>query len=176
MNKKVIKTLKELELFSKKHIIFNIPPEAGEYLSNLLSLHKPKKILEVGTGNGYSTLWIAGSCPDAQIITIELKESKAKEAESNFKKAALKNIKTIHGNALEILSNIHESFDFVFLDAIKKDYLKYFKIIMFNKNAIVVADNILTHSQQLQEYINYVRKNYKSELIEIGNGMEVTFL
>ena len=176
MDKKVLSVIQKMEAFGEKRFMFNIPREAGEYLETLLTIYKPKKILEVGTSNGYSTLWLAGSCPGALITTIELKKNKVEMAEENFKKAGLAHIQILQGDALEILPKLTESFDFVFLDAIKKDYLSYFKCISFNKNAIVVADNTITHSEQLKSYVDYVRKNYTSELVEIGNGMEITFL
>lgn len=176
MDKKVLSVIQKVEAFGEKRLMFNIPREAGEHLQTLLTIYKPTKILEVGTSNGYSTLWLAGSCPQSSIITIELKKNKVEMAEENFKKAGLTHIRILQGDALEILPKLTESFDFVFLDAVKKDYLSYFKCISFHKNAIVVADNIITHSEQLKNYVDYVRKNYTSELVEVGNGMEITFL
>lgn len=169
---KVKKLLRELEEFGKENRMFNIPKEAGEFLNLLVRIKKPKKILEIGTSNGYSTIWLG--LEGDEVVTIERDGEKRKLAKKNFEKAGLKNIKIIEGDALEILPKLNEKFDFVFLDAIKKNYIKYFKLIKFDKNAIVVADNILTHN--LKEYCDFVRKNYKSYLIKIGNGMEVTFI
>ncbi|MFH1591942.1 MAG: O-methyltransferase [Candidatus Woesearchaeota archaeon] len=172
MDKKILDLLEELERFGKERHMFNIPKEAGEFLNLLVKIKKPKNILEVGTSNGYSTIWLG--LDGDKIVTIEKNPEKLKLAKENFKKAGLKNTKVIEGDALEILHKLNEKFDFVFIDAIKKDYLNYFKLIKFNKGAIVVADNILTHN--LKEYCDFVREKYKSCLVKIGNGVEVTII
>src|SRR3989344_6307004 len=173
MDRRVMKILRDLEELAERRLFFNIPREAGEYLNLLIKINKPRTILEVGTSNGYSTMWLAEPFPETEVITIEIKKDKVKMAGKNFDSSGLHNIKIIHGDALQELPKINSYFDFVFLDAIKKDYLAYLNMIKLNKGAIIVADNILTHSEQLKDYINYVRTHYKSELIDIGNGMEI---
>jgi len=176
MEKKIEKLLKNLEALAERRPMFNVPREAGEYLNLLVKINKPKKILEVGTSNGYSTIWLAHDNPQTKITTIEIKEDKVRMAKKNIRKASLTNVEIIHGDAMQELPKLKESFDLIFLDAIKKDYLNYLKLLKLNKGTIVIADNILTHPSQVQEYVNHVRKNFKSELINIGNGMEVTIL
>mgnify|MGYP001591105020 CR=1 FL=1 len=58
----------------------------------------------------------------------------------------------------------------------KKDYLKYFNKIKLKKNAIVVADNVISHKEKVKEYVDYVRKNYESCFFEIGSGVEISFV
>ncbi len=176
MDKKVIKVLYDLEELAQRRLFFNIPREAGEYLNLLVRINKPKTILEVGTSNGYSTIWLAEPSPEIEVVTVEFRGDKVKMAEKNFKNAGLHNIKIIHGDALQELPKLNSYFDLIFLDAIKNDYLSYLKMLKLHKGAVIVADNILTHGEQLKDYVNYVRTYYKSELIEIGNGMEVTFI
>lgn len=174
MNKKIETLLSNLEEYNKKHFMFNILRETGEFLNFLIKIKKPKKILEVGTSNGYSTIFIASN--GFEVFTIEQDKEKIKLAKENFKKANLKNIKILEGNALEILKKLNEKFDFVFIDATKKEYLQYLKLIKLNKNAIIVADNIITHKEKLEEYTKYLRKHYKSFLLNNGNGLEITFV
>ncbi len=170
MNKKISDLLIKLEEFGKINFMFNIPRETGELLNLLVKIKKPKKILEIGMSNGYSTIWLAE--PGFPVISIEADPKKIILAKENFKKAGLKNIKILQGFALDILKNLKEKFDFVFIDATKKEYLGYFKLLKLNKNAIVVADNIISHN--IQNYHEYVNNNYKSQLIKIGSGIEVT--
>ena len=82
----------------------------------------------------------------------------------------------MEGDALEVLRKLDEKFDFVFIDATKKEYLKYFKLIKFDKEAVVVADNIISHGEKVQDYVDYVRKKYDSKLLTVGTGIEVTNL
>ncbi len=170
MNDNIRRLLEELEEFDKKNYVFNVPREGGEFLNLLVKLKKPKSLLEVGTSNGYSTIWLA--MESNNVTTIEKDSYRAGLAQENFRKAGLKNIKLVTEDALEVLPKLKERFDFVFLDAVKKDYINYFKLIKFEKGAIIVADNILTHD--LDEYCDFVRNKYKSLLVKIGNGMEVT--
>ena len=172
MNKKVLTILDELEAFGKNNYMFNIPRETGELLNLLVRIKKPKKILEIGMSNGYSTIWL--SEPGFPVISIEADPKKIFLAKENFKKANLKNIKILQGFALDIIKNLKEKFDFVFIDATKKEYLSYFKLLKLNKSAIVVADNIISHN--ILDYHNYLNKNYKSYLIRIGSGVEVTIV
>ena len=172
MNKKISDLLIKLEEFSKINFMFNVPKETGELLNLLVKIKKPKKILEIGMSNGYSTIWLAE--PGFPVVSIEADPKKIIPAKENFKKANLKNIKILHGFALDVLKSLKEKFDFVFIDATKKEYLSYFKLLKLNKNAIVVADNIISHN--ILDYHNYVNKNYKSHLIKIGSGVEVTIL
>ncbi len=172
MNKKISGLLIKLEEFGKLNFMFNVPRETGELLNLLVRIKKPKKILEIGTSNGYSTIWLAE--PGFPIISIEADPKKIILAKENFKKAGLKNIKILQGFALDVLKNLKEKFDFVFIDATKKEYLDYFKLLKLNENAIVVADNIISHN--ISDYHNYVNKNYKGQLIKIGSGVEVTIV
>jgi len=174
MNQKIKTLLSDLEEYNKKHFMFNIPRETGEFLNFLIKIKNPKKILEIGTSNGYSTIFIASN--RVEVFTIEQDKEKIKLAKENFKKANLKNIKILEGNALEILKNLKDKFDFVFIDATKREYLKYFKLIKLNKDAMIIADNIITHKEKLDEYIKYVREHYKSFLLKNGNGLEITFV
>ena len=75
----------------------------------------------------------------------------------------------------EINSNKREKFDFVFIDANKKEYIEYFKLIdkMLAPNGIVLADNILSHYEKVEDYVNFLfeNENYQSQILELGTGM-----
>jgi len=169
---KIETVLRGIEEFGRDNFMFNIPRETGIFLHLLVKIMKPKKILEVGTSNGYSTIWLGRE--GNKVITVEENKIKARMAKKNFENAGLKNIKLVEGDALKVLEKLKEKFDFVFIDARKKDYLKYLKKI--NVKGIVIADNILSHKEDLVDYVGYVRKNYDSSLIEIGTGVEVSIV
>ncbi len=168
--------LEKMENFGKNKFMFNISRKTAEFLSILIRLKNPKKILEVGTSNGYSTIWFAKSC-NAKIWTIEILAKKHPLAVENFKKLGFdKRITAIHGDAIKEIPRLKGKFDFVFLDAVKKDYINYIKLIepKLNKNALIVADNIISHKRRAREYLSYMGKNYDCSILDIGQGLMVS--
>ncbi|MEK6934999.1 MAG: methyltransferase domain-containing protein [Nanoarchaeota archaeon] len=170
MDKRILKVLKEIEDFGKDNYMFNVPRETGELLNFLVHYKKPSKILEIGMSNGYSTIWLAEA--GFPVFSIEPDDEKIKLAKGNFEKAGLKNINVIKGKGLDVLPKLDEKFDFVFIDAVKDEYLDYFKLLKLDKEAIVVADNIISHD--IKDYHEFINKKYKSWLIKISSGVEVT--
>ena len=156
--------------------MFNISRETGEFLHNLIKQFKPQNILEVGTSNGYSTIWLASAAKEfGKVTTIEIDENKIKLAKENFKKANLDNIHLVYGNALKIIPELNEEFDFVFLDAVKKDYLKYLKSIKLSKGAIITAHNVVSHKNKMLDYLEFVKSNFESRTYK-DLDLEVSFL
>ena len=111
----------ELRKYAKENRVPIMNSQTKELLVSLVKIAKPKKILEIGTAIGYSSL-IFSKYSDAQITTIELDENTAKIANNNFKKYKT-NIKLINDDAMKALRNIDQGFDFVFIDANKSRYL-----------------------------------------------------
>jgi len=163
----------------------------GLFYNILLRGTKAKKILEIGTSVGYSTIWFAESIrelEDAKITTIEQDEKKIVRAQKNFDETGLSDLIEIrHGDALKVLSDIQkephscESYDFVFIDADKERYIQYFDMVfpLVKTGGIIGADNILLperFSAMIRPYIDHVRNNPKirSVTIPIDNGEELS--
>ena len=180
MNPNIQKLLIELGDFGKeKRDFFNISADTGKFLHNLVIASKSKNILEIGTSNGYSAIWLGEAVKknNGKVTTIEISESKVKMAKENFKRANLdKTIKIINGDALKEIPKLKGSYDFMFLDAIKKDYINYLQLAekKLSKNAIVTADNAIIFKEKMQHYLNYLQnnKNYSTVLVPIGTGVE----
>ncbi len=180
MNPDIQKLLSELEDFgSKNKGCFNIPADTGKFLYNLVLASKSKNILEVGTSNGYSAIWLAQAALQnkGKVTTIEILEEKVKLAKENFKRAGLdKAIKLVRGDALLEIPKLKGKFDFMFIDAIKRDYIKYLKLAEKNlkKGALIAADNAIIFKDKMQHYLNYLHnnKNYSTVLVPIGSGVE----
>jgi len=179
MNPSIQKLLNELEEFGRKNRgYFNIPASTGKFFYNLVLISKAKNILEVGTSNGYSTIWLAEAVKknNGKVTTIEISDFKVKIAKENFKRSKLSNIKIIQGDALKEIPKLKEKYDFMFIDAIKKDYINYLKLAEKNlkKESIIVADNAIMFKDKMKDYLNYVEKNknYSSVLVPIGSGVE----
>ncbi|MBI2522949.1 O-methyltransferase [Candidatus Woesearchaeota archaeon] len=172
--------MNELGEFGRKNTgYYNIPAATGKFFYNLVLISKAKNILEIGTSNGYSTIWLAEAAKQnkSKVTTIEISESKVNMAMENFKRANLsKIIKIIHGDALEEIPKLREEYDFMFIDAIKKDYITYLRLAEKNlkKNAAIVADNAIMFKDKMQNYLNYLQNNkkYSSVLVPIGTGVE----
>ena len=143
---------------SKKTHLRSVSPEIGSFLSFLILVTKSKKILELGCSAGYSTLWMALSAMHlgGKIYTTEIMESKIKLAESNFIKAKVEGIVTLlKGDILDILRDWNEGdIDFIFIDANKEDYLKYYESVLpfLKSGGIIVADNIFSHRDELGNF------------------------
>lgn len=180
MNERIVKLLNELEQFGATHGgYYNIPAETGKFFYILVKITKPKNILEVGTSNGYSTMWLAEAMKEnkGKVTTIEISDFKVKMAIEHFKRTKLnKIIKIIQGDALKEIPKLKRKFDFMFIDAIKEDYLKYLKLAekKLKKGCIIVADNAIMFKDYMQDYLNYVEtnENYDSVLVPIGSGVE----
>ena len=127
----------------------------GRLLSLISKLIQPKRILEIGTFTGYATLCLAEGLPkDGKIITIDRNEElmylpKKYFAESEF----AEQIEIRLGNALDVLDELDENFDLVFIDADKSNYIHYYEKVMAKMNAggVILADNVLWYGKVLTE-------------------------
>jgi len=119
----------------------------GRLLSIISKLIKPKKVLEIGTYTGYSTICIAeGMNKNGIIHTIDKNEELNTIQKKYFKKSGLENnIIQYNGCALDIIPKIKEKFDLIFIDADKENYINYFNLVIdkLNNNGVILADNVL---------------------------------
>jgi caffeoyl-CoA O-methyltransferase len=129
----------------------------GKLLETVSCMIRPERILEVGTFTGYSALCLAkGLKASGQLHTIELREDDAARAQSYFDRSIYREQIILHiGNALEIVGELKEPWDLVFIDADKENYTAYFDRIFpaVRPNGFILADNVLFHGQVLEEEI-----------------------
>ena len=189
---------KELEKIKKKALDEHIPiimDDTLEVIEKYLKDTKPQKILEIGTAVGYSAICFTEFLDkDGIIDTIERDVERIKEAKENIKKAEVeKQINIYEGDAVDILPQLNNKYDVVFIDAAKGKYPFFLKesLRMINKNGIIFADNILykgyvmsdynKHKQRtavrnLREYIKEVSENpnLNTEILEVGDGLAIS--
>ena len=126
----------------------------GKLLKMISNMLKPMKILEIGTFTGYSALCLAEGLQENGVLhTIEMRNAGAEGASSFFNKSTLKNKIVLHvGDAHEILSNLNETWDLVFMDADKTGYIDYFETVLpqMKSGGIIIADNVLFHGEVLE--------------------------
>ena len=129
----------------------------GKFLEMVSCMVQPKRILEIGTFTGYSALCLAkGLQKDGQLHTVELRKDDADKAKLFFDRSIYQQQIILYiGNALEIVGEIHEPWDLVFIDADKTNYLNYFNLVFpfVRPNGIILADNVLFHGEVLEEVI-----------------------
>lgn len=152
----------------------------GRVLSMLSKMIQPKRILEIGTYTGYSAICMAeGLQEDGLLHTIDVNEELQAMIESYLSKAKLDTKVKLHiGNALEIVPNLKEDWDMVFIDADKENYSNYYKMLIpqLKSGAYIIADNVLwsgkvvedpdPKDEETQALINY------SEMIQNDDRVE----
>ena len=164
--------MKSIEAEAPKRGLPIIGPRRGVYLDEVVQAHNPSTILEVGTLVGYSAIRMGRLlAPGGKITCVEVNPDIAKAAAVNIRKAGLAGrIEIKIGDAKEVLPTLKGSFDMVFLDAIKEDYLTYLKSCerLLHSGSVVVADNVKKFANEMPDYLDYVRNSgmYRSNYRE----------
>ena len=175
-------TMAELEKTQKE--FWNIPRKTGILLNTFIKMMNIQNALEIGTSNGYSGLWISKALKETggKLTTIEFYEKRQSVAIENFKKCGVMDIiRPLQGSACEIIKNFsdNEIFDFVFIDASKREYVDYFTLIKphLTHKALIVADNIISHANKVQTFIDAVDSDndFQYEIIEVPGGILVAY-
>jgi predicted O-methyltransferase YrrM len=169
--------------------LWSVPRTTAELLEFFVVATGSKKILEIGTSAGFSTLYLAmgASYTGGEVFTIENLAPKIQFAKDNFQKSGLDNIRLMEGEAVSLLDNnaLHD-IDLVFLDADKENYGKYFDLLIpkLRKGGFVIADNVYDYGHMMKDYLDKVLgtklpnsqsdKRVKSYTLPMDNGIIVT--
>ncbi|MCL2287802.1 MAG: class I SAM-dependent methyltransferase [Candidatus Bathyarchaeota archaeon] len=158
-----------------------IGPARGKVLADEVKAVKPKTVLEIGTFMGYSTILIGRELEKtSKFITIEEHSTEAEVAKDNIIQSEIDvDVQIITGDAIEIIPTLKDTFDFVFLDATKDEYLQYLKLVedKLQKGAVIVADNVGKFVAETKDYIDHIRNSgkYNSHYVGIGDdGLEIS--
>lgn len=129
----------------------------GKLLEMISCMIRPRRILEIGTFTGYSALCLAkGLAEGGQLHTLELREDDARHARGYFERSIHHKQINLHiGDATQIIGELKESWDLVFIDADKENYIRYFNLVLpdLRQNGFILADNVLFHGQVLEAEI-----------------------
>lgn len=155
--------LMELEKQALKDDVPIIRRETQSLLKVLLAAQMPKKILEVGTAVGFSALFMSEYNPvDCHITTIEKYEKRIPVAKENFKKAGKEeSITLLEGDATEILKELDGTYDWIFMDAAKGQYIHFLPEVvrLLKKGGILLSDNVLQDGDVVQSRFVVTRRN-----------------
>jgi len=170
------------ELESSSESFWNVCRDTANFLSMLIKISNSKSVLELGTSNGYSAIWIADALKSTggKLTTIEFWDNRLDLAKANFEKCGLSSIITTKlGSATDVLKTINDEFDFVFIDANKSEYIKYFELIhpMLKKGGIIAADNILSHSEKVKPFVERisVHPEYQTQILNLPDGLLIAY-
>lgn len=188
--------LKDLEEYAISNNVPIIQKEAGKFLEVMISIMKPKKILELGTAIGYSSIMMSMTAgQESRVVTIERDKSMIELANGNISRFGFQDrIKVVEGDCLEVLEAMEDEFDLVFMDAGKGHY-KYFLphcLRMLKKDGVIIADNVLfrgmiaskelvkrrkiTIVKRMRDYLNMVNSDEGliTTVLPMGDGIAVT--
>lgn len=155
--------LEELEQYALAERVPVIRKEMQSFMKVLLAIERPKRILEVGTAIGFSTLLMCEyGPPDLSIVTIENYEKRIPLAKENFRKAGREEqITLLEGDAGEILAKLSGDFDFIFMDAAKGQYIHWLPHILrlMHGGSVLVSDNVLQEGDLIESHYLVERRN-----------------
>ncbi|MDF2840885.1 MAG: O-methyltransferase [Clostridia bacterium] len=189
--------LKELEAYAKEHNTPIVTPDVAGLLKVMIKSVQVKNILEVGTAIGYSAILMGLSAgQNFSITTIERDEENAAIAVQNIKNAGMEqNIRVLTGDASEVLENVEGTFDMIFVDAAKGQYMDFFQksIGKLKVGGIFVCDNVLfrgmvaertllirrkiTIVKRLKKFLQYISDNesLQTTIIPMGDGVSISY-
>jgi predicted O-methyltransferase YrrM len=179
--------LAELEQFGKANDastterarrMLNITRDTGEFLAVLVRATLARRVLEIGTSNGYSTLWLASAARaiNGSVTTVEFAEHKIGLAVTNFTRAGLtRHISIVHDDCGRVLERSADSaFDLVFLDSERPEYPGWWPNLrrVLRLGGLLVVDNATSHPEQMAPFMALVNADaeFSTSLVPIGNG------
>lgn len=177
----------ELERFGEQHDeaqpsrgskMLNITRDTGELLALLVQTRGAQAVLEIGTSNGYSTLWLAEAVKrlDGRVTTIELDESKRAMAALNFEHAELEPwIDQLAGEAGSLLPSLPTAgYQIIFLDSDRQHYQGWWPEIrrLLAPRGLLVVDNAISHESEMRDWMAQVRRDpdFLTSLVPVGKG------
>ncbi|MCP5113051.1 MAG: methyltransferase domain-containing protein [bacterium] len=169
-----------------KRTALNTTPGDAMMLRILIESRGAKRGVEVGAANGYGAInmGIAFERTGGHLYSLEIDSNRVKAFRENVRQMGLeKTVTCIEGDALQILPTLEGEFDFVFIDAIKRDYMKYFQILepKLTPGAVVVGDNVIKSGRAMADFLEYIQNSpdYDTVIIrasmEKGDGMSISY-
>lgn len=187
MDERLINKLADLERFGQENDqnvseksgqMLNITHETGEFLSLIVKITNSKNILEIGTSNGYSTIWLADAARKigGRVTTLECDSSKIELAKQNFREAEVNSYIDTHRIKAEdfLRANPNLKFDFIFLDTDCSAYIDLWPDLQesVNPGGVLIVDDVTSHIDELLSFISLVKitSGFEATIVPVGNG------
>lgn len=165
---------------------WNSTPGDAALLRILIESSRAKRGLEIGTATGYGAIvmGLGFERNGGRLTCVEVDAEMVKIARTNIRKMRLHEAVAVRkGAALDVIPRLSGPFDFVFIDAVKKDYLQYLRAIepKLAARAVIVADNVVQHARDMQDFLDAVRDERRFQSVTVRasdekrDGMEVIY-
>jgi len=159
-----------------------VSEEDGRFLRLLVATRGAKRALEIGGASGYSAIWIGMGLRETKgtLVTIEYDPTRARELAENITRAGLADIvQVVAGDAFAEIPKVQGTFDFVFLDAWKRDYKRFFDLVYprLDAHGLFVAHNVVNKRSEMGDFLDAVQKNpslWTTIVSPSGEGMSVS--
>ena len=159
-----------------------VSEEDGRFLRVLVVSGATKRALEIGGANGYSAIWIGLGLRETggRLVSIEYDPARAREAEANIRAAGLSDVvRVVPGDAFNVIPGLEGTFDFVFLDAWKRDYQRFFDMVFprLDAGGLFVAHNVVNKAAEMGDFLSTLRTHprLRSAIVSpSGEGISVS--
>ena len=163
--------------------MLNLDPATAQLLGVLVRAGRRTRLLEVGTSNGYSTLWLAWAARQTggRVVSIDLSPDKHALADANLRRAGLRDLVQLHtGDATQVVAALPGPFDFVFFDADRRSAPAQLTLLLpkLVPGALVLHDNALSHPDEIAGYLAAVRARPEFDhlVVPVGKGLSLAYL
>jgi caffeoyl-CoA O-methyltransferase len=159
-----------------------VSEEDGRFLRLMVASNGAKRALEIGGASGYSAIWIGLGLRETggRLVTVEYDPVRAKELQQNVRRAGLADIvEVVSGDAFQAIPKLSGTFDFVFLDAWKKDYKRFFDVVYprLDKGGLFIAHNVVNKRSEMGDFLDAVQNHpslWTTIVSPSGEGMSVS--
>ena len=172
--------LKQIKAADKEQLA--VSEEDGRFLRLLVVTSGAKHALEIGAASGYSAIWMGLGMRETggKLVTIEYDKARASQAAANIKKAGLSDVvQVISGDAFTEIPKVPGTFDFVFCDAWKRDYQKYFSMVFprLDKGGLFLGHNVINKRDEMADFLKTIHTSpavLTSIVAPSGEGVSIT--
>ena len=159
-----------------------VSEEDGRFLRLMVASSGAKRALEIGGASGYSAIWIGMGLRQTggQLVTIEYDPARAKELAENIRRSGLSDIvQVVAGDAFKQIPQVQGTFDFVFLDAWKRDYKRFFDLVYprLDRRGLFIAHNVVNKRSEMGDFLDAVQKHpslWTTIVSPSGEGMSIS--
>jgi predicted O-methyltransferase YrrM len=166
----------------RRQKMLNLEPATAQCISFLVQSSKRQRILEIGTSNGYSTIWLAwaASLTGGQIMSIDREASKHALADLNLSRMGLRDrVELRCGDATDIVASLSGPFDCLFFDADRLSAPQQLALLLpkLLPDALLLADNVLSHPTEIAEYLVAIEAlpDFEHLILPVGKGLSVAY-
>ena len=188
LNQQIQAVLEELEVWGQQNDreqtdrsrkMLNLERQTAELVRALVAGRHPRCILEIGTSNAYSTIWLAASVVSGgRVISIDRDPQKVQMAERNLQRTGLRDrVELIAGSASAVVASISGPIDVVFFDADRFSAPEQLALLLpkLSANALLLADNVLSHPDEIAGYLGAVQQlsDFEHTIVPVGKGLSI---